>query len=557
VWRSFFVARAAMVSSPCASATSPVSSLIPTSPVHQATYRPYARAHVVQIVSYGLTISLITAAGGLCWFLPRDGGGLKQTESVVPQQKELVFCSQKKEGVDYTTESQLLMQPNVWSAELCRAECQENPECGAWTWGAARGMAGVSDNCWLKRLEQSERPHEKVKTGVTSGLSCRGQEAACPLQGDVDFQTGKELKIVEGVASRTHCRAVCRSTAGCDAWTWGNASSGKPGLARRCFLKRLEQGQKPREVPKFGVVSGLVCMEALGIGAGAWADASQALPPSPRLRGQKDVTQRTAHPATLFCFTLTRPFGAELELLRMQHAHRSSIFGCEEHTVYSNESLQLAEGLTTHVINVSLDCEFARERSSFLNTRIFKEVWKEVVGGGRLEAYNWAVKVDPDCVFFPDRLRTLLHSRQRAGASNGDSKSKRGVYLSTCWFGMLGPLEVLSSKAVRILVAGWDRCEAQFGKLCAGACRWGEDLFVDQCLSDILGVHRDAAGLLGAEGCDSPRSFKTCGDDSKVAFHPFRTEDSYRSCLTGLDSPENSKSGDNNFWARQQTTLLQ
>jgi len=480
-----------------------------------------------------------------------------QTAGVAPEQKELVFCSQKKEGVEYWTKSPLLVQPNVWSAELCRAECQENPECGAWTWGAARGVKGVSDNCWLKRLKQSERPHEKLNAGVTSGLSCRGQEAACPLQGDVDFQTGEELKTVEGVASRTHCRAICRSTAGCDAWTWGNASSGMPFLARRCFLKRLEQGQKPKRVPKHGVVSGLVCLEALGIGAGAWADASPALPPSLHLRGQKDIMPKTALPNTLFCFALTKSFGAELELLRMQHAHRSSIFDCDEHVVYSNESLLLAEGLTTHVINVSLDCAFAGERSSFLNTHIFKEVWKEVVNGGKLEAYDWAVKVDPDCVFFPDRLRAVLRNRHGTGTSAGDINSNRGIYLSTCWFGMLGPLEVLSIEAVRVLVAGWDQCETQFGRLCRGACRWGEDLFVDQCLSDVLGVHRDAASLLGADGCDSLQSWETCGDESKVAFHPFRTEESYLHCLTGPNSHEDDRSGDKSFWVHQQTILLQ
>lgn len=276
---------------------------------------------------------------------------------------------------------------------------------------------------------------------------------------------------------------------------------------------------------------------------------------------------RTLHRNTLFCFALTQPFGAELELLRMQHAHRSSIFDCEEHVVYSNESLLLAEGLTTQVVNVSLDCEFAGERSSFLNTRIFKEVWKEVVSGGKLEPYDWAVKVDPDCVFFPDRLRTVLHNRHVTGTSTGDSSSKHGIYLSTCWFGMLGPLEVLSIEAVRILVAGWGQCERQFSKLCRGACRWGEDLFVDQCLKDVLGVRRDAAGLLGADGCDSLQSkrslrlaadgWESCADESKVAFHPFRTEESYRRCLSGVDSHEDGKSGDNNVWVHQQTILLQ
>mmetsp|Transcript_127537 Transcript_127537/g.254822 ORF Transcript_127537/g.254822 Transcript_127537/m.254822 type:complete len:583 (-) Transcript_127537:215-1963(-) len=526
----------------------------------QACSTPRTRSRVICTVASALTVLVLTAIGGICLLLVRDGG-LQQITGVAarPEQKELVFCSQKKVGVDYWSNAPLLMQSSAWSAELCRAECQENPDCGAWTWGAARGVEGLSDICWLKKLAESERPRETSKAGVVSGLACRGQEAACPLQGDVDFQTGKELKKVEGVASQTHCRAICRSTALCDAWTWGKISSPIPGLARRCFLKSIGKGKKPKEVPKRGVVSGLVCLEALGIGAGAWADFTPAPQPSPQFQGHRDLMPAKARHNSLFCFALTRPFGAELELMRMQHAHRTSIFDCEEHIVYSNESILLAQGLTTQVINVSLDCEFGGERSSFLNTPIFKEVWVEVVEGSKFGNYDWTVKVDPDCVFFPDRLRTVLSNRLGAGTSNGDSSSQSGIYLSTCWFGMLGPLEVLSSEAVRILVAGWGQCETHFGKLCGGTCAWGEDLFVDQCLSDVLGVQRDgaAAGLLAADSCGSPRGWDACGDDSKVAFHPFRTEERYRRCLVGPKLPYQEESNNGNYWGHQQTILLQ
>jgi len=535
-------------------------------------YTPRSQARVVCTVASALTVLVLMTVGGICLFFLRDGG-LKQIAGTAapPEQKELVFCSQKKTGVDYWTNSPLLMQTSTWSAELCRAECQENPKCGAWTWGEERGVSGVSDICWLKRLAKSERPRESPKAGVISGLPCRSEEAACRLHSGVDFQTGKELKDVQGVASQTHCRAICRSTAGCDAWTWGKISSPTPGLARRCFLKKIGKGKKTNLVPKPGVVSGLVCLEALGIGAGAWADVSPAPQPSPPVlqssppvQGQQELMPRSAHRNSLFCFALTRPFGAELQLLRMQHAHRSSIFDCEEHTVYSNQSILLAQGLTTQVINVSLDCEFGGERSSFLNTKIFKEVWEEVVNGGKFVNHEWTVKVDPDCVFFPDRLRAVLSKRHRSVTSNGDITSNNGIYLSTCWFGMLGPLEVLSRETVPILVAGWGRCETHFGKLCKGACAWGEDLFVDQCLSDVLGVQRDeaATGLLGADGCGTPRGSENCGDDSKVAFHPFRTEESYRGCLIGpkLDFHVNNKSGNtgnNRHWGVQQTILMQ
>mmetsp|Transcript_23838 Transcript_23838/g.73901 ORF Transcript_23838/g.73901 Transcript_23838/m.73901 type:complete len:120 (+) Transcript_23838:915-1274(+) len=106
------------------------------------------------------------------------------------------------------------------------------------------------------------------------------------------------------------------------------------------------------------------------------------------------------------------------------------------------------------------------------------------------------------------------------------------MYLNNCRLGLRGSLEVLSQRAVQALGAGWDRCTQHFQGQCNGACQWGEDLFVDRCLFEVLGVRReDAFGLLQDERCQPPADWRSCSDRSVVALHAFRTAVDYRHCV--------------------------
>merc|ERR1712217_933498 len=65
-----------------------------------------------------------------------------------------------------------------------------------------------------------------------------------------------------------------------------------------------------------------------------------------------------------------------------------------------------------------------------------------------------------------------------------------------------------------------------------GDCFWGEDLFMDQCLSKVLGVTRENDfRLLVEDHCDAPSGWRSCTDSSKATFHPFKTVWEYQECL--------------------------
>jgi len=116
------------------------------------------------------------------------------------------------------------------------------------------------------------------------------------------------------------------------------------------------------------------------------------------------------------------PGSYEQQLLAWQYAHRTSLFACDASSVYSNKSLEVADGLITHVNN-SLHCEKGGEFGTALNTDIFMSVWRRVIMDSTFANYSWTVKVDPDAVFVVHRLRDSLDKLK-------DNSS--GVYLNNC-----------------------------------------------------------------------------------------------------------------------------
>jgi len=95
------------------------------------------------------------------------------------------------------------------------------------------------------------------------------------------------------------------------------------------------------------------------------------------------------------------------------------------------------------------------------------------------------------------------------------------VYLNNCKWGLHGPIEVLSRRAVATFAAGLPRCVSLLSH------PWGEDKFLDQCLQ-LLGVIRDNEySLLSETACGEQPA--PCGT-SNVAFHPFKSIQSYFTC---------------------------
>jgi len=325
--------------------------------------------------------------------------------------------------------------------------------------------------------------------------SWRGVSPCNLVEHGVEYQTrGSVVGQYDGIVSDTQCRLKCFEVPDCHIWSWTPAG--------RCTLKGLGQHEEPGRWENSGVISGgLPC--------------------------QMDELRK---PGTLYCWALMVPDTYEQGLLAMQFAQRTSIFACEEYSVFTNVFMEISPGLYSDVVNTTLAAPSGGEFMTALNTDIFIAVWRKVVDVGKYALHEWTVKADADTVFLPQRLRKLLPHHP---------KEERGVYLNNCKFGMHGPLEVFSKEAVDALNRNWQSCLDYFFAKCQGDCKWGEDLFIDQCLQKVVHVRRDDEwSLLEEDHCmdesrksDGEWSYYDC-DATHVAFHPFKGEADWAQCLS-------------------------
>mmetsp|Transcript_62412 Transcript_62412/g.180935 ORF Transcript_62412/g.180935 Transcript_62412/m.180935 type:complete len:903 (-) Transcript_62412:56-2764(-) len=290
----------------------------------------------------------------------------------------------------------------------------------------------------------------------------------------------------------------------------------------------------------------------------------------------------------IFCYALMMPAGYETGLLRAQAKRAVGIFDCDDYAVFSNVSISLGKWnstgpkIMTYIVKGSLDVPLGGTWHTALNTGIFLRVWRAVLKHGGFRHYDWTVKADADCVFFPSRLRVVLQlapmdsvplfqrdSGAQCGSCRLEAKKEEtcaahiqglerhglaceqalevaarrppdecgclcgssscfdglklgAMFLVNCRFGLHGPIEVLSREAVNIFVAGIPKC-ATLRKN-----PWGEDKYLDHCLQK-LGVRRVLKfDLLNEIACGQPAV--DCGSPA-VAFHPFKDAANYFGCM--------------------------
>jgi len=220
------------------------------------------------------------------------------------------------------------------------------------------------------------------------------------------------------------------------------------------------------------------------------------------------------------------PFGYELSLVRTQLQQGVGIFACNEYSVISNTSIVLSPGppvkIVAEAMQGSLQCGFGGEFNTALNSEIFFRVWLKVIALARFRLHDWTVKMDPDAVFLPGRLRSRFAS----------SDPKSVVYINNCDEGLHGPIEVISNGGMRTYAAGIQKCRQ---RLEAEWMSYGEDVWLRHCLG-LLGVNRvDAFDLLREKACRPFKDPVPCVAEA-VAFHPLKTPQAYFACLAQAES---------------------
>jgi len=241
---------------------------------------------------------------------------------------------------------------------------------------------------------------------------------------------------------------------------------------------------------------------------------------------------------SLFCWCImltvgNHPLGwMEEKLIKQQLEHGIGIFECNEWAVMSDISVTLnrwgAHGFPRipHGKPGSLDMPTwaigstkvkKGVESNPLNSVVFKTAWDALRSSRRLESHDWVVKVDPDAVWFPSRLRTHLKVYM-AGHESGMAED---VYLQNCvrFQTMQGPIEVMSKRAATTLQNNIKQCGGLWGT--------GEDQFLVKCLKQLGVSPRMEQTLLNDGYCDG---YKNCHDAWKVAFHPYKDTEGFMRC---------------------------
>merc|ERR1740123_2394848 len=209
----------------------------------------------------------------------------------------------------------------------------------------------------------------------------------------------------------------------------------------------------------------------------------------------------------------------------------AGIWECEEHQLFSTTQFTVGEGefATPTVTFEPAEIVTSKDGTSG-NAELFMNVWKAVKDQGLYKEADWTIKVDPDAVLLPNRLRRRL-----------DVFTGQKGYIVNCAKPympegpmMFGALEAISRLAMDMYFWKEDDCKNGLPWQ-----EWGEDLYMGKCLEKI-GVDRLNDWQIYSDGvCRGV----DCGDPDAAAFHPMKDAGSWRGCLEQTRHPHDS-SGD-------------
>jgi len=232
----------------------------------------------------------------------------------------------------------------------------------------------------------------------------------------------------------------------------------------------------------------------------------------------------------------------EIALLRMQYERKLGVFSCPGYDVFSDANVNIGQGYDAIKVDDPLN-EFhlvkRKKSKTWVNTGMFKQVWKKISEKGTWANFDWVIKLDADAVFVPWRLQKVLSMQP---------VSWTGTYVENCagvQYGFFGNVEVLSHKAFETLNDNIDSCSQNIKWASMRATPWGpigEDLFAQKCM-DSKGVSKIQNFDMSVDGVcpevkkkwgKSPKSSKAlkvdCAQVTAPVMHPFKEKDAWIEC---------------------------
>lgn len=364
-------------------------------------------------------------------------------------------------------------------------------------WPELREGQWVEAHFWL---EGSSKPSGVADDGQISDI--RGQQLSVRFE-HVGMQTVPRDWVVAVLPVTVVATTTLQADPAGKLWAWDAPSQGDS------VAKAVEQKLDPD-------VAQTALSDAPGRSSPPAAAAGQhpkgiVAPALPVL--QRDIV-------TVFCVTFMLAHGVELSLVRTQLENGAGIFSCDEYTVLSDSKTWLTPGPP-----VRLDTQPLRGYMAGRSADNLEAMWQQILRVERFKYHHWTVKVSPDAVFFPDRLRKhvrdlaplqdpglLLTPRECAGTS--DVQSSHVV-------------QVVSRSALLTYRGGAHTCQEHMD-FSQGVKRRD---YMDGCLV-FLGVSRSTVPeLLEDAGCEPGGPTAACNASAgAVVYHPFRTPEAYFQC---------------------------
>jgi len=216
-------------------------------------------------------------------------------------------------------------------------------------------------------------------------------------------------------------------------------------------------------------------------------------------------------------------------LIKSQFKGRAGIFACNDYAVISKEEMNIGKDDCDedfHTMQANLPTVKkgmygvnGAMTSSWLNVPVFILCWGRLLESGKVWNHDFTVKVDPDAVFFPDRLGGLLVKHQ-----------DKPIFTTNCryWGGdqvgkLFGSIEVLSKKAIGAYKGKLETCKNLPWQ------GWGEDYWLQHCMNALgvpaVGMFDEVSDNTCPLGGGAP-----CSDGKKIVFHPKKDAGQWWQC---------------------------
>lgn len=449
-------------------------------------------------------------------------------------------CPKQVVGFDIVSHDAHHFKPlkGVTSPGQCQMICTETQDCNSWTWAK---IGPWKYHCWRKSLKGMYRFAENLHT--VAGRACDHQTRGYWWpHSDADLYNlpmnlldkSKVMHWQGRTCAVEGSRHLCQSAMERSFLPWPLNQFQHHGQHVDCCAP-VEMQQAAYCSSGTPVRTGKNC-------SGFEAADFECCPDGHVLRGTKRSEASTMH-----CVMLFRAWTDEQRLVELQHEQNAGIFACDSYALYSNQLLETQPGVVTRRIHSPMMCELGGQFITALNLGIFLAFYRQVILDQEFMSAAWVIKVDPDTVWSPSRLRPMLQDLE--WGLSGD-----GIYLNNCKDGLHGPIEIFSSGAFFALGQNAKSCAFHLDgkeciehckgvwtqtKVCNGPCTewWGEDIWADQCLWRFTEAKRVMIKTLLQEEHCKPHvpKWRSCDDPNTVAFHPFKSPEEYRKCLEEMN----------------------